>query len=135
LGFREAIYNYEVPGPGPVWPNWTETAFVSEGIYDPERVRYVYLVVDDFNSSVNNNFIGAFGESILNPNILAKITLPTNTLSINNRPSKMGWKRDYFGPVRINKMKVQVLDEYGRIVDLNNMDYSLSLRFETLYDN
>ena len=135
LGFREAIYNYEVPGPGPVWSNWTETAFVSEGIYDPERVRYVYLVIDDFNSSVNNYFIGAFGESILNPNILAKITLPTNTLSINNRSYEIGWKRDYFGPVRINKMKVQVLDEYGRIVDLNNMDYSLSLRFETLYDN
>ena len=135
LGFREAIYNYEVPGPGPVWPNWTQTAFVSEGIYDPERVRYVYLVVDDFNSSVNNYFIGAFGESILNPNILAKITIPTNTLSINNRSYNTGWKRDYFGPVRINKMKVQVLDEYGRIVDLNNMDYSLSLRFETLYDN
>ena len=135
LGFREAIYNYEVPGPGPVWSNWTETAFVSEGIYDPERVRYVYLVIDDFNSSVNNYFIGAFGESILNPNILAKITLPTNTLSINNRSYEIGWKRDYFGPVRINKMKVQVLDEYGRIVDLNNMDYSLSLRFEILYDN
>ena len=135
LGFREAIYNYEVPGLGPVWSNWTETAFVSEGIYDPERVRYVYLVIDDFNSSVNNYFIGAFGESILNPNILAKITLPTNTLSINNRSYEIGWKRDYFGPVRINKMKVQVLDEYGRIVDLNNMDYSLSLRFETLYDN
>jgi hypothetical protein len=134
LGFREAEYNFQTASAPPL-PTWSQCAFVTEGIYDPTRIRYVYVVVDDFNSSVNNYFMGAFNDSILNPNILAKITLPTDTISINNRAYKSGWKRDYFGPVRIQKMHLQILDEYGRIIDINNMDYSISLRFEIMYDN
>jgi hypothetical protein len=42
--------------------------------------------------------------------------------------------RYYFGPVDIDRLKIQLLDEYGRVIDLNYMDWSMSLIFETLYD-
>ena len=43
-------------------------------------------------------------------------------------------QRTYFGPVDIDRLKIQLLDEYGRVIDLNYMDWSMSLIFETLYD-
>jgi len=43
-------------------------------------------------------------------------------------------KREYFGPVTINKLKIQLLDEFGRIVDLNYMDFSFSILLTIAYD-
>jgi len=51
-----------------------------------------------------------------------------NNLNIITTP------RDYFGPVNLQNMTIQLLDEYGRIVDLNNMDFSFCLTLSTLYD-
>ena len=42
--------------------------------------------------------------------------------------------RNYFGPVDIQKLHIQLLDEYGRVLNLNNMDYSVVLRFDCLYE-
>ena len=40
-----------------------------------EAIRYNYLVVNDFNNIVNNNYIGASSNWILNNDILARIPL------------------------------------------------------------
>jgi len=42
--------------------------------------------------------------------------------------------REYYGPVDIFKLFIQLLDEYGRPVNLNFMDFSFCLSFQTLYD-
>jgi hypothetical protein len=42
--------------------------------------------------------------------------------------------REYFGPVNITTLNIQLLDEYGRVVDLNNMDFSFCLTLITAYD-
>jgi len=123
MGFREGYY---------------ENAFtyVSEGIINLLGPKYIYLVVDDFNNSVSDGFYGAFNSSILNKNILARISLQGsvfNYLSQNNY-NLITNPRQYFGPVDIQKLQIQLLDEYGRILDLNNMDYSFCLAFQTIYD-
>jgi hypothetical protein len=41
--------------------------------------------------------------------------------------------RSYFGPVDIQKFRVALYDEYGRVLNLNNMDWSLELMFECIY--
>ena len=33
------------------------------------------------------------------------------------------------------KLRVKLLDEFGRVVDLNNSDFSFILRIEQLYDS
>jgi hypothetical protein len=72
----------------------------------------------------------------LNNNILARISFQPapfgsvvqNTLVVTTTP------RQYFGPVDILKLNIQLLDEYGRVIDMNNMDYSFCLTFVTVYD-
>ncbi len=123
FGFRNGIYENNIN-------------YVSEGIVDLLGPRYLYLVVDDFNNNVNNNFYSAFNSSILNKNILARISLQANTFNIftENNLNIVSTPRRYFGPVNIINLNIQLLDEYGRIIDLNNMDFSFSLNFETAYD-
>jgi len=123
FGFRNGIYENNV-------------SYVSEGIVDLLGPRYLYLVVDDFNNNVNNNFYSAFNSSILNKNILARGSLQGNTFNIftENNLNIVTTPRQYFGPVKIQNLNIQLLDEYGRIIDLNNMDYSFALTFQTAYD-
>ena len=42
--------------------------------------------------------------------------------------------REYYGPVNISKLKLKLLLEYGRIINLNNIDWSMSILFEKSYD-
>jgi hypothetical protein len=110
--------------------------YVSEGIINLLGPRYIYLVVDDFNNNVLDGFYGAFTSSILNKNILARISLQDtvfNYLSKDNYNLISG-PRQYFGPVDIQKLQIQLLDEYGRVLNLNNMDYSFCLTFQTVYN-
>jgi len=123
FGFRNGIYINNIN-------------YVSEGIVDLLGPRYLYLVVDEFNNNVNNSFYSAFNSSILNKNILARISLQVNTFNIlsQNNLNVISTPRRYFGPVNILNLNIQLLDEYGRVIDLNNMDFSFSLNFETIYN-
>jgi hypothetical protein len=99
-------------------------------------IRYIYLAVDDFNNNANNQFISIFNKSILNPNILARISVKgsffgsvqENNFTIITEP------RQYFGPVDIQRLRIQLYDEYGRILNMNNANYSFCLDFKLMYD-
>jgi len=123
LGFRNGLYV-------------NNTSYVSEGLIDLSGPRYIYLVVDDHNNNVNDSFYSAFNSSILNKNILARISLQSGIFNVlaQNNLSVITFPRQYYGPVNIQRVTIQLLDEYGRILDLNNMDYSFCLTFQTIYD-
>jgi len=123
LGFRNGVYTGNLN-------------YVSEAVVDLSGPRYLYLVVDDYNNNVNNNFYSAFNSSILNKNILARISLQATYFNIldQNNLSIITTPREYFGPINLQTMNIQLLDEYGRIVDLNNMDFSFCLTLITVYD-
>tara|TARA_B100000795_G_C22793033_1_gene437878 strand:+ start:414 stop:1739 length:1326 start_codon:yes stop_codon:yes gene_type:complete len=116
--------------------------YISEGVYNIWTNRYFYIVVDDFNKNANNFIVPTYSSSLGSSNILARITLNppiafevgytlTTENAWNNTTTK---KRSYFGPVDITKIKFQILDSFGRIVDLNNMDCSFALNMVCLYD-
>lgn len=124
LGFRNGIYV-------------NNQNYVSEGIINLFGPRYIYLVVDDYNNNMNDLFVGAFNSSILNKNIIARISLTGSDIYqiyTKDNLSVVTLPREYFGPVNINNLNIQLLDEYGRILDLNNMDYSFTLNLSILYD-
>jgi hypothetical protein len=123
LGFRNGVYTGNLN-------------YVSEAVVDLSGPKYLFLVVDDYNNNVVNNFYSAFNSSILNKNILARIALPLPNFYLLNNDTYMltTMPREYFGPVNLQTMTIQLLDEYGRIVDLNNMDFSFCLTLITLYD-
>jgi hypothetical protein len=124
LGFTKKIYD-------------GATTYVSETMPDSNRVRYLYLAIDDYNNSVNNNFTSAFHKSVLSPNILARISpgsVDNFGLFIGNEINMITEPRKYFGPVDIQKLHIQVYDDMGRVVDLNGANFSFCLTFKVIYD-
>jgi len=112
------------------------TTYKGETIIEPSNIRYIYLVVDDFNNSVNNHFVSAFNKSILGPNILARIPMKGASFSLmmENDFNTVTEPRRYFGPVDIQKLKIQLIDEYGNPLQMNNSDYSFCINLKMLYD-
>jgi len=110
--------------------------YVSESIMQPFCIRYVYLSVDDFNNSVNNHFVTAFNRSILNQNILASIAVKSDyfTLITDNDLKIVTEPREYFGPVDIQRLHIRLLDDHGRVLDMNSTNYSFCLTFKMLYN-
>ena len=124
LGFTKKVYD-------------GATTYVSETMPDSNRVRYLYLAIDDYNNSVNNNFTSAFHKSVLSPNILARISpgsVDSFGLFIGNEINMITEPRKYFGPVDIQKLHIQVYDDMGRVVDLNGANFSFCLTFKVIYD-
>jgi hypothetical protein len=124
MGFRNGIYT-------------NNKNYISEGIVDLVGPRYFYLVIDDFNNNNNNGlFYSAFNSSILNKNIIARISLQSGLFKIflEDGLNIISAARDYFGPVNISNFQIQLLDEYGRVVDLNYMDFSFCLTLAISYD-
>jgi hypothetical protein len=118
LGFRNATY---------------VNTFVhtSESSIDTSGPKYFFLCLNDYNNSVVVNTYTSYKSIILSRNVLARITtsiLGQNNLNVITSP------REYFGPVTINSFNVQLLDDYGRIVDLDSMDFSFYLTLTTVYD-
>ena len=115
---------------------------ISRGICYINYPRYLYVAIDDFQSS-SRNYFSIAAESIIAPNIIGRI----NILSLleEKTPFKQAAApgdynynnkhvREYFGPTDINKLKISLLDEYGRPFTLNNMDWSFVLSFECFYN-
>ena len=115
---------------------------VSAGICHINYPRYIYIALDDFQSS-SQNYFSIASDSIVAPNIITRI----NILSLLEEKTafKQGAYagdiyynqkhiREYFGPTSINKLKIQLLDEYGRNFSLNNMDWSFIITFDCLYN-
>jgi len=123
LGFRNGVYTNNI-------------SYVSEGLIDLSAPRYVFLSIDDHNNSVSDGFISVYSSSVLNKNILARISVRGNVFNYmaQNNLSTTTYPREYFGPVNIQRMNIQLLDEYGRILNLHNMDFSFCLNFDVIYD-
>ena len=131
LGWRAGNYKCDI-----------ERTCISEGICLPCGPRYMFLSIDDGLKSSGSNFIAAFAESTLDENVMTRINL-SNTLddvgvykcaSDVGLSNQLNRTREYFGPVDISRLRCRLLDEYGRIIDLNNMDWSMSIVFEKMYD-
>ena len=112
------------------------TKYVSDTTVEASSIRYIYLAIEDYNNSLNNHFVTVFNKSILNPNILARISLKGNYFSImkENDFNIVSEPRRYFGPVDIQKMRIRVYDEHGRILNMNNSNFSFCLNMKVVYD-
>ena len=128
LGFRVGFYE--------------GLSIVSEGICYMKGPRYAFISINDFNNSVSNYFISAFSSSLLQKDIIARINLTYiqqqqgvyQTGQDDGLSTQINRQRSYFGPVDIERLEIKLLDEFGRIIDLNNMDWSMALTMECLYD-
>jgi hypothetical protein len=114
----------------------SSNTFTTEAVYNSSPYDYIYFTLNDYNMSQSQNIFGMFSKSILGDNILAVIPVTSNSFNIcfDNGINLLEKKREYYGPVNIQRLKIQLLNQYGEILNLNNMDFSFSLEFEIGYD-
>lgn len=135
LGFRVGSY---IGGPSSAG---TGAAVVSEGICLTKGPRYIFLAVDEYTNNVNDYFYSASQSSLLPNNILTRIDIGIiedqngffQLADGESFTTQVNTSRSYFGPITIEKLKLTLYDEYGRVLDLNNMDWSITLAFDCLY--
>jgi hypothetical protein len=123
LGYRDEYY-------------YGKQSYTTEAIYNTSNPTYIYFVLNDFNNSQAQNVFGMYSKSIIGDNILGMIPITSNKFynNFSNGNDFIERKREYFGPVRIQRLKIQLLNQYGDTINLNNMDYSFSLELEIGYD-
>ena len=134
LGYRQQYYNWEEDYVDASGVNFKlDQGYNPEAVYDNLGSRYFILCIDDFNKNYSNTLSSPFTESVFN-NETAIAKVPNNPNSVNFDDIFYQSRRNYFGPVNIKKIKIQLLDELGRVVNLNNNDFSFSIQIEQLYD-
>ena len=109
----------------------------SESSYGSSVMQYFFLELDDYNRNFTTNTIIAEtgGGTHLGNNVIARIPITSPSLNINHsNPSDMIFKqRDYFGPVKIEKLHLHLIDKYGETLDIQNNDYSVAIELTTTY--
>jgi hypothetical protein len=123
LGFRNQCYE-------------NQNCLKSEGLFDAIGDRYIYLSIEDYQYNTNITNIVGIDRNFLDKSILAKVPMNDEKLALiiydNNPLCKI---RVYNGPVTLKKLHIKILDKFGNVVDLNNMDFSFTLELELLYEN
>ncbi len=135
FGFRRGEYKIEENN---TYDISYSKVVISEGIYDNWNPKNLFLIVDDFTNNSNNAVVNTFSESIGSSNILARLQTnlnfsSNNELTVPNPNMNIFSKRTYNGPVDIKKIRFKLVDEFGRTVDLNNMDFSFALCILSLH--
>mgnify|MGYP006100239083 CR=1 FL=1 len=127
LGFRKQTY-------------LIETTITSESFAMTPFPHYLYLVVDEMITQGNiNTFVSPMSDSIINKNILSRISLDKNQYDFNTvLPANIvnGYLttsvRNYQGKMDLQRLNIQLVNEYGQVMDLNGQDISLCLKL--VYD-
>lgn len=121
LGFRNPTYKFS-------------TNITSEGLIDLNGPRYLYLAIEEFNKGNQSSFVPALYSSLLNKNIIARISLNKAThdfgkiLPTNNfNGLLLSDTRSYTGKIDLLKLNIQLLNENGIPINLNGMDFSCCL--------
>jgi len=125
MGFRQP--SYTIPTGGTI---------ISENIIDLNQNRYLYLVVDEFSKGIQNSFISPLSTSLINKNIIAKISLnpqgfPFGSVQpINQYLGLMSDQRTYTGKVDLQKLNIQLINEYGLPMNLNGNNFSFCIEVQ-----
>lgn len=123
LGFRKTSYTIAAGA-----------TITAECVVDLSGPRYLYLAIDEFSKGNQNSFVTPLASSMINKNIIARITLDTahygygSILPANNYNALLTTdSRCYNGKVDLQKLHIQLLNESGIPVMLNGNDFSFCL--------
>jgi hypothetical protein len=117
--------------------NTFEGYLQSESCFTSNVENYLYLDVNDFNNNYNANTVVAQSNysSFICQSVLGRITLSSVPFTtVTDTKADMIYKtREYFGPVRIHKLMIRLLNKFGQSVKMLQNDYSFVLEFKQLY--
>ena len=125
LGFRNFTYTI------------TTLDTISESFFDLTGPKYLYLAIEEFSKGNQNSFVSPLSTSLVNKNVIARITMngavyPFGQILPANQYNALliSDKRNYTGKIDLQKLNVQLLNEYGVAMSLNGMDFSFCLEIE-----
>ena len=104
----------------------------SESSYGSSVYPYVYLDIDEFQQNNRSDslyhFIGS-NLQLLSNNILARISISSsqNTIIIDNGSDTVFKKRNYIGPITIDKLHIKLLNRFGDVINILGNDFSFIL--------
>jgi len=109
----------------------------SEGLFDAGGDRYIYLCINDYQYNSNASNTVCFDKSVLSEDVIAKIPMINGKFSliVNDNNNSLAKIRRYNGPINLSRLQIKIIDKFGTVIDLNNMDYSLTLELELLYES
>jgi hypothetical protein len=95
----------------------------------------LYLAIDEFNKGNQSSFVPPLHSSLINKNIIARITLDKGggydygrIIPVNCYNGLLVTdKRSYTGKIDLLKLNIQLLNENGMVMNLNGMDFSFCL--------
>ena len=135
-GFQKPIYYYETD-----YIQSTQANMIFLEGYNPEAIldftgtKFFLLEITDYNKNYSEVFkYNTHKRNINYKDILAKIpnTASTTNIIFEDSSDRIFKTRKYFGPVRISKIRIRLLDDFGRVVNLNGGDLIITLEIETL---
>jgi len=56
------------------------------------------------------------------------------TVLMENNLNLITEPRRYFGPVDLQRLRIRMFDDHGRVLNMQNSNYSFVLTFKMLYD-
>lgn len=107
--------------------------------------RYGFISINDYKTNSKSEIQVVYNDSVLNDSVLDDpvlddhiiarmnlIQITANTLSVRDSGMSklLNRTRRYKVPVDIQKFTIKLYDDCGRIIDMNNMDWSFTLEFE-----
>lgn len=123
LGFTKPVYTDNV-------------CFTGELPMNIHTIKYIYLSVNDYQQNVNKLFMSGYRTTNFEDNVLARVSIkpPFFRSVIEDHFNLITEPRKYFGPVDIQKLHIQLFDDYGQRLNTNDMDFSFVLLFKMVYD-
>jgi hypothetical protein len=111
LGFNNAMYK-------------NNNEYISEDIMNITGSNLFFVKINDYGK-ITTNFSN---------NIFAKIITYTDkyTVTFNDGSNLISKDRFFDQPININKLEIQILDEYGNVMDIGKIDISLTLEICTI---
>ena len=108
-----------------------------EFLVDLNTIRYVYLALEEFNKGSQNSFVSPTSSSLINKNIIARISLDRSNYAFGSYlPANiqngllLSDTRVYSGKIDMNRLNLQIVNEIGIPLPLNGCDFSLCLQIE-----
>lgn len=141
MGFRDTTYESDYTKTNikliHAEPHINRNYIASESSYGSNVHNYVYLEIDDFQRNCITDRVISINKSYLASSILARITIHggQHTIVVDNASDLIFKKRTYFGPTKLDRFRIRLLDRYGEVIELNGNDYSFVLEIEQLYSH
>ena len=115
-----------------------QLSYTSESMFNSVgNSEYIYFCMNDYVGSQYMQNYGVLPKGLIDDNILAviPITSPKFTSTFSDNADYIYKRRNYLGPVDIQKISIKILSLNGSIANLYSNDYVFNLQVTTIYDN